>query len=92
MTLLGPLTPHLSILQGLDFGVERGADDLIVAGVRWQSGAGQNVEASEALGVRDGVVLPGGKRSPRPENAPAPSYLAWGSWQPSGSYMLSGTP
>lgn len=64
MTLLGPLTPHLSILQGLDFGVERGADDLVVACVGWRSGAGKDVEASEALCVCDGIVLPGGKGHP----------------------------
>ena len=49
---------YLSVLQRLDLGVEGGADDLVVPGVVRGSGARVEVEARQALGVRDGVVLP----------------------------------
>lgn len=53
---------YLSILQRVDLGVERRADDLVVPCIRRRASARHHVEAGEALGVCDGVVLPRGER------------------------------
>lgn len=52
---------HLPILQRVNLGVEGCADDLLVSRVRWRACAGHHVVAGQALGVRDGVVLPRGE-------------------------------
>lgn len=52
---------HLSILERVNLGVEGRADDLLISCVRWRACAGHHVVAGQALGVRDGVVLPWGE-------------------------------
>lgn len=52
------LSPHLSILQRVDFRVKWCTDDFIIVFICWWSSSWDDIEACDAFRIRDGVILP----------------------------------